>query len=45
VNAAAFLKDERLHLGIPLAALVTEVNAGFDEFDEKFLGHVLVWPL
>jgi hypothetical protein len=37
VDLVAGLQDEGLHLGIPAAGLVTEVDSGFDEFGEDLI--------
>ena len=39
VDAAALAMDEAAHLGVPAARLVTEVNAGLQQFRDAYLCH------
>ena len=41
VDAVALGQDETLHLGVPTAGLVTEVNAGVQHFTHSYDGHVV----
>ena len=41
VDAVALGQDETLHLRVPTAGLVTEVNAGVQHFTHSYDGHVV----
>jgi hypothetical protein len=40
VNVVTFAENVRTHSRIPLAGLVPEMDAGFDQLGEEFVGHV-----
>ncbi len=39
VDAGALIVDETAHLGVPAARLVTEVDAGLQQFRDAYFGH------